>query len=173
MWLSRRSAIGFLAACAAGRASSDSGWRAATESELKSVIPARAPVEKERIETEFRTATGITDGKGKFVAAVLLITAGYSADGKYSHFLLTQVPLKLGSVSLQPGDYALGWSRGDEVLKVKIYDAQNGALVGTVDAARLNRIGRVESFRIFPPAQKSLIQIGRFGFPYTLGRGPS
>lgn len=145
-------------------------WRSATENELRQVIPARAPVEKERIETEFRTATGITDGKGKFVAAVLLITAGYSADGKYSHFLLTQVPLKLGSVALQPGEYALGWQRGQDVLNVKLYDAQNGKLLGTVEALRLNRIGRIESFRIYPPSQRSMIQIGRFGFSYSLGQ---
>lgn len=145
-------------------------WRAATEPELKSVIPARAPVEKERIETEFRTATGITDGKGKFVAAVLLITAGYSADGKYSHFLVTQVPLKLGAVELQPGEYALGWKRGDDLLNVSVYDAQNGNVLGRIQALRLNRIGRVESFHIYPPAQKSLIQIGRFGFTYSLGQ---
>lgn len=144
-------------------------WRAASESELKQIIPARAPVEKERIETEFRTATGITDGKGKFVAAVLLITAGYSADGKYSHFLLTQVPLKLGSIGLEPGEYALGWQRQEDSLNVKVYDAQNGKLLGSVHADRLNRIGRIESFRIYPPAQKPLIQIGRFGFSYSLG----
>jgi hypothetical protein len=168
--MTRRSALGLCLACCGGRASAGSGWRAATESELKSVIPPRAPVEKERIETEFRTATGITDGKGKFVAAVLLITAGYSADGKYSHFLLTQVPLKLGSLPLQPGNYALGWNRGEDALQVKVYDAQSGHQLGTVEAPRLNRTGRVESFRIFPPGQKSLIQIGRFGFAYSLSQ---
>jgi hypothetical protein len=151
-----------------GRSPEIPEWRVASEGELKQIIPARAPVEKERIETEFRTATGITNGKGKFVAAVLLITAGYSADGKYSHFFLTQVPLKLGSVELKPGEYALGWQRHEESLNVKIYDAQSGKLLGSVDAGRLNRIGRVESFRIYSPAQKSIIQIGRFGFPYTL-----
>jgi hypothetical protein len=36
----------------------------ASEEELKALIPARAPVISERIETEFRTASGITDGKG-------------------------------------------------------------------------------------------------------------
>ncbi len=61
-------------------------WHSASEEELKSLIPARAPVISERIETEFRTASGITDGKGHAIAGVVLITAGYSADGKYSHY---------------------------------------------------------------------------------------
>ncbi|HZU09432.1 MAG TPA: hypothetical protein VFA02_05965, partial [Pseudacidobacterium sp.] len=53
-------------------------WRAATDAELKALVPVRAPVVQERIETELRTASGITDGKGKYVAGVVLITAGYS-----------------------------------------------------------------------------------------------
>ena len=59
-------------------------WRAASPAELQAFLPARAPVEKERIETEMRTATGITDDHGHTVAAVVLITAGYAAEGKYS-----------------------------------------------------------------------------------------
>ena len=42
------------------------GWRIASEPELRKIIPARAPVIKENIETEFRTASGVTDGQGKF-----------------------------------------------------------------------------------------------------------
>jgi len=61
---------------------------------------ARAPVNKENIETEFRTASGVTDGRGKFIAGVVMITAGYSAEGKYSHFFITQAPLKIGSMML-------------------------------------------------------------------------
>src|SRR5262245_11225410 len=58
--------------------SGQSSWRQATEKELASILPPRAQVEKERIETELRTASGITDGKGKFIAGVVLITAGYA-----------------------------------------------------------------------------------------------
>src|SRR5215467_11960488 len=86
-------------------------WRGATEAELRKFIPARAPVIKENIETEFRTASGVTDGRGKFIAGVVIITAGYSAEGKYSHFFITQAPLKIGSMQLQPGDYIFGYQR--------------------------------------------------------------
>jgi hypothetical protein len=143
-------------------------WRAATESELKEIIPARAEVEKERIETELRTASGITDGKGNFVAAVLLITAGYSADGKYSHYLMTRAPLKIGDFELKPGEYALGWTRGQDALNVKFYNAHTGELVGAVEAKRTAHMGRIESFHIYPPGEKSLFQIGRFAFSYQL-----
>src|ERR687892_184660 len=80
------------------------GWRVASEPELRKVIPARAPVIKENIETEFRTASGVTDGRGKFIAGVVMITAGYSAEGKYSHFFIAQVPMKVGDFSLEPGE---------------------------------------------------------------------
>lgn len=143
-------------------------WRAATPDELKTVIPARAPVEKERIETEFRTASGITNGNGRYVAGVVLITAGYSAEGKYSHFFLTQAPITIGKLALKPGEYVFGYQRGDEALLVKFYDAQTGKFLGDVEAPRINRVGRVESFHIYPPGDKAVIQIGRFGMAYKL-----
>ena len=62
-----------------GQAARAANWHSASEEELKALIPARAPVISERIETEFRTASGITDGKGHGIAGVVLITAGYSA----------------------------------------------------------------------------------------------
>ena len=147
-------------------------WRSATETELHAIIPARAPAISERIETEFRTASGITDGKDHFVAGVVMITAGYSAEGKYSHYFLTQVPLKVGSLTLAPGDYLFGWTRSQDALRVNFYQASTGKPVGTVDATRDPSTTRVESFRIWPPADKSIIQsviqIGRFSFPYSL-----
>ena len=143
-------------------------WRAATESELREIIPLRAPVEKERIETEFRTASAITNGKGQYVAGVVLITAGYSAEGKYSHFFLTQVPIEIGNLSLKPGKYVFGWRHSEDALSVNFYDAQTGKPLGTTEATRTSRIGRIESFHIYPPAEKSLIQIGRFALHYKL-----
>ena len=144
-------------------------WRAATESELKQIIPARAPVGNERIETEFRTASGITDGKGKFVVGVVLITAGYSADGKYSHFLLVQEPMQIETLHLTPGNYVFGWQHEADSLRVMFYEAQTGKLLGAVKAKRNSTIGRIESFHVYPPADRSIVQIGRFAFPYTLG----
>lgn len=146
-----------------------SSWRAATENELREIIPVRAPVQKERIETEFRTASAITDGKGQYVAGVVLITAGYSAEGKYSHFFLTQVPISLGNLSLKPGQYVFGWQHNEDSLTVKFYEAETGKPLGTVQATRTSRAGRIESFHIYPPAEKSLIQIGRFAFHYEFG----
>lgn len=148
-------------------------WRVATGTELKSLLPARAPVQQERIETEMRTASGITDGHGKFVAGIVLITAGYSADGKYSHFFLTQVPLKIGNFSLTPGAYVIGWEHNENGLHVNFYEAASGKPLGSVDAALNPAVTRVESFRIWPPAERSsehsMVQIGRFTFPYQIG----
>src|ERR1041385_5554498 len=111
------------------------GWRNASEGELRKIIPARAPVIKENIETEFRTASGVTDGRGKFIAGVVMITAGYSAEGKYSHFFITQVPLRLGSMQLQAGEYVFGYQRIDnDLIRVSFYRASNGEAIGTVDA---------------------------------------
>jgi len=145
-------------------------WRPATESELHTVIPARAPAITERIETEFRTASGITDGKGHYIAGVVMITAGYAAEGKYSHFFIVQTPIKVGTVALAPGNYLFGWTRATDgaTLHVTFYQATTGAPVGEVDAPRDPATTRVESFHIWPPTDKSIIQIGRFTVPYSL-----
>ncbi|HKN21565.1 MAG TPA: hypothetical protein VJX73_09115 [Terracidiphilus sp.] len=146
-------------------------WRQATQAELASVLPSRAMVGSEHIETEMRTASGIVDNHGRFIAGVVLITAGYSADGKYSHYLIVQAPVRVGKVALKPGEYILGWTRASngEVLDVHINVAATGELVGTTDADWIAGSTRVESLRIWPPDEKALIQIGRFGIPYKLG----
>ncbi len=146
-----------------------SSWRSATPAELQSVLPARAQVEKERIETEMRTASGIINSQGKIIAGVVLITAGYSADGKYSHYFLVQAPITIGSVALPAGNYVLGWQRSADNLIVKFYDAATGEERGTAAAHRIPSGSRVESFRIWPPSDRSFIQIGRFALSYTPG----
>jgi hypothetical protein len=158
--------LGYVAWAQDGRAAE---WRVATDAELRSVIPARAPVVEERIETEMRSASGITNGHGKYVAGVVLITAGYSAEGKYSHFLLTQVPLKIGTdTRLAPGEYLLGYEHAESGLVIHFYDAASGRPEGSVEATLMPGT-RVESFRIWPPGDRSSIQIGRFGFTYQIG----
>jgi hypothetical protein len=150
------------------RAQTKSGWRSATTEELGSVLPLRAPVEKERIETEMRTASGIVNSHGRVIAGVVLITAGYSADGKYSHYLIVQAPITIAEVALAPGSYVFGWQRTDEGLAVKFYEATSGVERGTATAHRMTQGSRVESFRLWPPGEQSILQIGRFSLPYRL-----
>ena len=150
------------------RAQPKSGWRSATTEELNAVLPLRAPVEKERIETEMRTASGIVSARGKVIAGVVLITAGYSADGKYSHYLVVQAPIRIAEIALAPGSYVFGWQRTDEGLLVKFYEATNGVERGTATAHRMPQGSRVESFRLWPPGDQSILQIGRFSLPYRL-----
>ena len=146
-------------------------WRPATDSELRKLIPPRAPVNNENIETEFRTASGVTDGRGKFIAGVVMITAGYSAEGKYSHFFITQVPLKIGSLLLQPGEYVFGYQRiNNEAIRVSFYRASSGQAIGTVEAHVNRKSSLVRSLLISPPVDgRATIQVGRFLFEYKLG----
>lgn len=145
-------------------------WRPATEKELSSLIPGRAPVEKERIETELRSASGVTDGKNHFIAGVLLITAGYSAHGKYTHFFITQTTIKVGDAKMKPGEYVYGYRRlDDDHLEFIFYEAATGTQVGTAKAPRESRTGPIRSLLITPPIKgKGSIQIGRFACEYSL-----
>jgi hypothetical protein len=159
-----------LATTSSGEALPRERWRPASAPELKSVIPGRAPVMKENIETEMRSASGVTDGRGKFIAGVVIITAGYSADGKYSHFFITQVPIRIGTMVLRPADYVLGYQRVDnETLRVTFYRASSGEVMGSVDAHPNRKNSMVRSLLITAPtAGKGGIQIGRYLFDYTI-----
>ncbi|HUV97725.1 MAG TPA: hypothetical protein VMV98_09665 [Acidobacteriaceae bacterium] len=147
-------------------------WRQATATELASVVPSRVQVVNEHIETEMRTASGIVNDRGQFIAGVVLLTAGYSADGKYSHYLVVQAPIRIASFALPPGNYLLGWTRAgaEDALTVHVNVAATGKLSGTVKAKRIQGPGRVESIRIWLPQGHGLIQIGRFGIPFELGK---
>ena len=142
-------------------------WTTATPTQLEAAIPARAPVEKERIETEMSSASGIVDSHGKVIAAVVLITAGYAAHGKYSHFLLAQAPLRIGEIRLVPGNYVIGWTRATDGLSVHVYEAATGKDLGATLAKPQTQTLPVVPVKIWPPAERSMIQIGRFMLPYT------
>ncbi len=144
-------------------------WRAATEQELRRVLPARAPVIKENIETEFRTASGVTDGRGRFIAGVVMITAGYSAEGLYSHYFITQSPLRLGNLSLPPGQYVFGYKRaGEDFIRLTFYRASSGEPVGELDAHR-GKGTMVRSLLITPPAGgRGNMRIGRFSLDFRV-----
>jgi len=145
-------------------------WRQATPTEMRKVLPARAQAGKERIETDMRTASGIIDSQGKVIAAVAMLTAGYAAVGKYSHFFLVQSPVTIGGVTFQPGSYLVGWKHVDDSLAVSFYEAQTEAKRGTFTAHRLTTGSRVEPFRIWPPSAGQMIQIGRFSLPYAVSK---
>jgi len=182
----------FLLCAASPALAQKSGWRQATTAELESVLPARAPVESEHIETEMRTASGIVDAHKHFIAGVVLITAGYSADGKYSHYLLVQAPVEIGGVALKPGEYALGWNRevSGQALSVHInrwwarlrrigFPAQRAwkACASGLRAKRLLSRSAASAFRI-SSATKFLaviqaagsMQVRRCAFPPPFGR---
>jgi hypothetical protein len=76
--------------------------------------------------------------------------------------------LRIGDVSLAAGEYVLGFKHDGEAVQVKIYESRTGQLVGAVQAQRLSRMGRIESFHIFPPSEHATIAIGRFGFGYQI-----
>ncbi len=144
-------------------------WRKMTEEELKKTVPEKAPVIKEQIETEFRTASGITDGKANLFG-VVIITAGYEADGKYTHYFKTDARIKVGDLPLEKGEYIFGYQRIDtETLRVTFYKAKDGELVGATKAKVEKGKGAIYSFLIAPPAGKQgKIFIGRFTFEYSL-----
>ena len=147
---------------------SKDSWRSVSDKELGTLIPARAQVQKERIETEMRTASAIIDDHRRVIAGVVLISAGYSAEGSYSHYFVSQVPIQIGRLDLPAGEYVFGYRRGNGDLEVTFYDAASGKEIGKTKAHRESRTGKIVSFRISPPSEKSIIELGRFAMPYRI-----
>lgn len=143
-------------------------WRKMSEPELKTVVPEKAPVVKEDIETEFRTASGITNGT-RNIFGVVIITAGYEADGKYTHFLRLGDKMSIGRLRLQADDYIFGYKRLDNfTLNVTFYQAKTGKRIGSVRARVEQKKGAIYSLQIEPPVnQKGRIYIGRFSLEYS------
>lgn len=156
------------AACAVG-AFAQTDWRKLSADELKKTVPEKAPVIREDIETELRTAAGITDGK-RSVYGVVIITAGYEADGKYTHYFKADAPLTVGDLPLAAGEYIFGYQRLDaETLRVTFYKARDGELIGATKAKVEKGKGPIYSFLMTPPTEKKgRIFIGRFSFEYVL-----
>jgi hypothetical protein len=150
-------------------AQDSASWRKMTTNELKKAVPEKAPVIKENIETEFRTAAGITNG-GKNIFGVVIITAGYEAENKYTHFFRTDLDIKAGDLGLSAGEYVFGYRKVDnEHLLISFYNAHTGELVGAVKAKLEPNKGAIYSFYIEPPVTgKGRIFIGRFVFEYDL-----
>jgi hypothetical protein len=144
-------------------------WRKMTQAELKKSVPEKAPVIKENIETEFSTAAGITDGKSN-IFGVVIITAGYEAEGKYTHYFKADSAIRVGDLPLPKGEYIFGYQRLDaETLRVMFYKAKDGELVGATKARVEKGKGAIYSFLIVPSTAKSgAIYIGRFTFGYSL-----
>lgn len=146
-----------------------SDWKKMSADDLKKAVPETAPVIRENIETELRTASGITDGKNQ-IFGVVIITAGYEAEGKYTHFLRVQKAIKVGELSLLPNDYIFGYQRLDgETLRVLFYEAKDGSLVGATKAKVEKKKGAIYSFLIEPSTvNQGKFYIGRFTIDYIL-----
>ena len=127
----------------------------------------------EHIETEMRTASGIVDERGHFIAGVVLITAGYSAEGKYSHYLIVQAPVGIGGVSLKPGEYAFGWTRenGEESAERPLQRGCDGRAGGNSGCAPDRRAQR--GWRACTSgrrAKRRSSRSGGLGFPTSWAR---
>ena len=99
-----------------------------------------------------------------------MITAGYSAEGKYSHFFITQAGIRFSDFELRSGEYVFGYKRTDQdTLKVSFYEASTGKHVGDVRAQVDPKKGPVRSITIIPPGNdKAMIKLGRFVFEYSI-----
>ena len=79
-------------------------------------------------------------------------------------------PVRILRVARFAARYAeLGFRVAEDTLVLKFYEATTGTERGTATAHQMPQGTRVESFRLWPPQDQSILQIGRFSIPYRLG----
>ena len=147
----------------------ESAWRQATDAELASLLPARAPVEKEHIETEMRTASGIVDQHGplhrrrgaahcRLLGRRKVLALSDRAGADADRWDLRSSPANMSWMDARRGD----------ALNVHFNKAATGAWWAPRRRTGLRVEPRGEPAHL-ASGRKALIQIGRFGIPYELG----
>jgi hypothetical protein len=81
--------------------------------------------------TQLRNSAGVHFEDGMYALAALVDSSGYSTaiKEKYQGYLLTEVPLDLGSQTLRPGAYGFGFVGGNKfiVMDLGAHDVFQGA----------------------------------------------
>ncbi len=79
--------------------------------EAAKVMPATVFFRGQSATTQARNSTGVRFADGMYTLAALVDTGGYSSSLKqrYQGYLITEVPLQIGSKHLAPGAYGFGF----------------------------------------------------------------
>jgi len=103
------------------------GVQVQSEDTMAKYLPATVFLDGENVPTQKRNAVLVEIG-GKKTVITLVDTAGYSAayQQKYIGAILTQAPVKMGTLALPPGAYGFGETKvgdGDKAqVTVHVYD---------------------------------------------------
>jgi hypothetical protein len=128
---------------------------------LSKILPASVFVDGENVPTQKRNAGAVTFGEKKYFIASLVDTSGYSSQyqEKYIGTLITQVPVKLGSLELQPGQYGFGKIKSGENESLAIYDV-GGNKIGEVATTKDDKMKPVRPLQIVADAAGAKLYLG-------------
>ncbi|MGA9072250.1 MAG: hypothetical protein WB424_18465 [Terracidiphilus sp.] len=78
--------------------------------EVEKLLPASVFYRGQSATTQLRNSGGVKFADGFYVLTTLVDTSGYSTgiQSKYSAYFITEVPIKVGGVSLRAGVYGVG-----------------------------------------------------------------
>jgi alpha,alpha-trehalase len=89
-----------------------------THDELDKIVPATVFFKGQTATVQVRNAAGLRFGDGSLVFAVKVDSGGYASNiqERYQDYLITEVPLRLGTESLAAGAYGMGFLNGNLVV---------------------------------------------------------
>jgi hypothetical protein len=107
--------------------------------------------------TQLRNTGGVRFADDFYVVAGLCDNSGYATDiqQKFQGYLLTEVPLEIGSKSLNPGAYGFGFVSGGQFLVMDIAAHDLFEVAGTKDSD----IKRPTPLQVLPAAGKGAYRL--------------
>ena len=87
-----------------------SGATVLKPAEIEKMLPASVFYRGQSATTQLRNSGGVKFADGFFVLTTMVDTSGYSTgiQSKYTAYFITEVPIKVGGVSLRAGAYGVG-----------------------------------------------------------------
>ena len=135
---------------------------------LSKILPASVFVDGENVPTQKRNAAAFKFADGKYLLAALVDTSGYTSQyqEKYIGTLITQVPVKVGSLDLHPGQYGFGRVKSGQEEMFAIYDI-GGNKVGEVTATKDDKLKPVRPLQMVADGDGAKLYLGPFEVKIT------
>ena len=103
-------------------ASQDQSVALLTREQAAALMPATVFFRGKTAPIQARNSAGLRIGDGRYMLVAMVDTSGYSSaiQESYQAYLLNEVPLRVGTQTLQPGAYGVGFVAGDHFIVVDL-----------------------------------------------------
>lgn len=136
--------------------------------EAGGIFPATVFFRGQSATIQARNSAGVRASDGKLVLAAMVDTSGYSSGiaQTYQAYLITELPLQIGTHKLVPGAYGFGFIEGNRMIVMDIGGNRLFETATTHD----DKISRPTPLQIIADGSSYRLYLGRNFADFTIGR---